>query len=51
MPAVSKAQAGLMGLVVSGKKKIKGLSKAEAKEFLRGVDIKKLPKKVKKERK
>lgn len=47
MPAKSKAQAGLMGLIASGRLKKKGLSKAKAKEFLRGVSIKKLPKKKK----
>ena len=36
MPAKSKKQFGLMGLVASGKKKVKGLSKEEAKEYLRG---------------
>lgn len=45
MPAKSKKQFGLMGLVTSGKKKVKGLTKAKAKEFLRGVNFKKLPKK------
>lgn len=48
MPVKSKAQAGLMGAVASGKKKIKGLSKAEAKEMLRGSKVKSLPKKKKK---
>jgi hypothetical protein len=47
MPAKSKAQAGFMGLVASGKIKKKGLSKKKAKEFLRGVKLKKLPKKKK----
>lgn len=47
MPAKSKAQAGFMGLIASGKVKKKGLSKAKAKEFLRGVNVKKLPKKKK----
>ena len=42
--AKSKAQAALFGAVAGGKKtKAKGLSKAEAKERLRGVNIKKLP--------
>lgn len=48
MPVKSKAQAGFMGMVASGKIKKKGLSKAKAKEFLRGVKINKLPRKVKK---
>ena len=39
-----------MGAVASGKKKVKGLSRAKAKEFLRGVKVKKLPKKKKKKR-
>ena len=34
MPAKSKAQARFMGLVVSGKKKIKSLSREKAREFL-----------------
>ena len=45
MRAKSKKQFGFMGLVASGKKKVKGLSKIKAKEFLRGVNFKKLPKK------
>lgn len=48
MPAKSKAQAGFMGLIASGKIKKPGLSKSKAKEFLRGVSVKRLPKKVKK---
>jgi hypothetical protein len=47
MPVKSKAQAGFMGLVASGRLKKKGLSKAKAKEFLRGVSVSKLPKKKK----
>ena len=43
MPAVSKAQARFMGAVAGGAIKKKGLSKAKAKEFLRGVSVKKLP--------
>ena len=50
MPATSKAQARFMGLVASGKKKVKGLSKAKAKEFLKGVKIKKLPARAKKKK-
>lgn len=48
MPAKSKAQFGFMGMVASGKIKKKGLSKEKAKEFLRGVHPKSLPKKKKK---
>lgn len=48
MPAVSKAQAGFMGAVASGDKKVKGLSPEKAKEFLRGVKVSKLPAKKKK---
>jgi hypothetical protein len=44
MPAKSKAQAGFMGMIASGKIKKKGLSKSKAKEFLRGVKTSKLPK-------
>lgn len=43
MPVKSKAQARLMGAVASGRKKVKGLSRAKAREFLRGVNVKKLP--------
>lgn len=50
MPVTSKAQAGFMGAVASGKKKVKGLSRAKAKEFLRGVKVKKLPWKAKKKK-
>ena len=45
MPVKSKAQAGFMGLIASGKIKKKGLSKAKAKEFLRGVNVTHLPQK------
>lgn len=48
MPATSKAQARFMGLVASGAKKVKGLSKDKAKEFLHGVKVKALPEKKKK---
>ncbi len=51
MPVKSKAQAGFMGMIASGKFKKKGLSKNKAKEFLRGVKVKKLPKKVSKKKK
>lgn len=47
MPVKSKAQAGFMGAIVGGQLRKKGLSKEKAKEFLRGVNIKKLPKKKK----
>ena len=50
MPVVSKAQAGFMGAIVGGKRKVKGLSKAKAREFLRGVKVKNLPKKKKKKK-
>jgi hypothetical protein len=50
MPAKSKAQFGFMARVASGKSKVKGLSKKQAKEFLKGVDVKKLPKRVKKKK-
>jgi hypothetical protein len=43
MPVKSKAQARFMGLVASGKKKVKGLSRAQAREFLRGSELKRLP--------
>jgi hypothetical protein len=46
MPVKSKAQAGFMGRIASGKIKKKGLSKEQAKEYLRGVKVKKLPKRV-----
>ena len=51
MPVVSKRQAGFMGMIASGKFKKKGLSKKKAKEFLRGVKVKKLPRKAKRFRK
>jgi len=49
MPAVSKKQYKLMRAVCSGtaKKKPKGLSKAEACEFVRGQSPKGLPEKKK----
>lgn len=50
MPAKSQAQAKFMGVVASGKKKVKGLSKAQAKEYIKGQKISKLPKKVKKKK-
>ncbi len=48
MPVKSRKQAGFMGLVASGKKKVKGLSKEQATEFLRGVNVSKLPRRKKK---
>ena len=48
MPAKSKAQARFMGAVAGGKAKAKGLSKAEAKEFLRGNKIRDLPARARK---
>jgi len=51
-PAKSKAQAGLMGAVCGGKAKNppKGLSKEKACEYVRGQDIKSLPKRVTKKK-
>ena len=43
MPAKSKAQARFMGAVAGGVIKRPGLSKETAKEFVRGVNTKKLP--------
>jgi hypothetical protein len=48
MPAKSKAQAGFMGLIASGKIKKRGLSKKTAKEFLKGIKLRNLPNKKKK---
>jgi len=50
MPVKSRVQARLMGLIASGKKKIKGLSRFKAKEYLRGVKVKKLPLRKKKKK-
>jgi len=50
MPVTSKAQAGFMGAIAGGKKKVKGLSRAKAKEFLRGVKVNRLPRKAKKKK-
>jgi len=45
MPVKSKAQAGLMGAVISGKARRKtGLTQAEAREHLRGSKLTGLPK-------
>ena len=41
----SKAQAGFMGMVASGMKKVKGLSSMKAKEMMMGTKVKGLPKK------
>jgi len=46
-PAKSRRQARLMGAAAGGKAKIKGLSKEEAKEYIRGQKMKGLPEKVK----
>jgi hypothetical protein len=50
MPPKSKAQARFMGAVAGGKIKKKGLSRKEAREYLRGTKIKSLPKKIKKKK-
>ena len=42
--AKSKAQARLFGAVASGEKKVKGLSRKEARTRLRGVNVSRLPK-------
>ena len=47
MPAKSKSQARFMGAVASGAIKAPGLSKKEAKEYIRGQKTKDLPEKVK----
>lgn len=46
MPVKSNAQARFMGAVASGKLKRKGLSKEEAREFLRGSKLNDLPERV-----
>lgn len=44
MPAVSKKQAGLLGAIAAGTARKKtGLTKEQAREFLRGTKVKKLP--------
>lgn len=49
--AKSKAQAGLFGAIIAGKaRKAEGMSVEEAKERLRGVKVKGLPKKAKKKK-
>jgi hypothetical protein len=50
MPVVSKAQYKLMQLVASGKKKLNGLTKEKAKAYLKGVNISKLPSRIKKKK-
>lgn len=47
MPARSQAQFRLMQAIASGNLKQEGLSPAKAKEFVQGVDYKKLPKQKK----
>jgi hypothetical protein len=52
MPVKSKKQAGLFGAAAAGKKtKAKGLSRGQAKEALKGVKVKRLPKQVSKKKK
>jgi len=52
MPVKSRAQARLFGAVAGGRKtKAKTLSKAKAKESLKGQKLKKLPERVKKKKK
>ena len=46
MPATSQAQARFMGAIAGGSLKKKGLSPDKAKEFLRGVRVKSLPKRA-----
>jgi hypothetical protein len=41
--AKSKAQAKFFGIIASGKKILKGFSKAEAKKRLEGIKMKNLP--------
>ena len=50
MPAKSKAQARFMGAVAGGAIKKKGLSKAKAKEFIKGQKVSKLPTRKKKKK-
>ena len=47
MPAKSKQQAKFMRAVMSGSIKKPGLTKKKASEFVTGVSLKGLPKKVK----
>jgi hypothetical protein len=48
MPAKSKKQARFMRAVAAGDAKAPGLSKAEAREFVKGHSTKGLPEKAKK---
>jgi hypothetical protein len=48
MPPKSKKQAAFMRAVASGKVKARGLSKAQAKEFVEGHSTKDLPTRKKK---
>jgi len=41
---VSKAQAHYFGLIASGKRKVKGFSAKEARNRLRGTNVRALPK-------
>lgn len=48
MPPKSQAQARFMRAVASGSIKKKGLSKSEAREYVSGYPVKKLPKRKRK---
>lgn len=43
MPPKSKRQAGWLGLIAGGKVKSRRISKAQAREMLRGAKLKRLP--------
>jgi hypothetical protein len=43
MPVKSKRQARYFGAIASGRIKRKGISKARAREMLRGTKVKRLP--------
>jgi len=47
MPAVSKQQAKFFGAIAGGAIKKPGLSKEQAKEYIKGQDISKLPERLK----
>jgi hypothetical protein len=47
MPGRSRSQMRFMFAVQEGKAKVPGLSKKEAADFTKGVDMSKLPEKVK----
>jgi hypothetical protein len=49
--AKSKAQARFLGAVAGGQIKRKGMTKAKAREMLRGTKVKKLPARKRKRRK